>query len=118
VGTNPTDKRFKNILDAWDVNDRANSFQGQLQSVEFSKALERMDIDGDLSTSELEISAYFMRNADLICRPVRDTVLQKLKVKEIEKQFRLLNLIDSNRDQKITVEDLPKFFSDLDSDSD
>ena len=77
-GTNPQRRRFKNILDAWDENGHKN---GILETVEFNKATVRMDLDGDKINTALEISAYFIRNSYLVCRPVRLPVIEKLSRK-------------------------------------
>ena len=52
-----------------------------------------MNIDGIESTSNLEVSAYFQRNQNIVCRPYRNRVLKSLEKKELKLYKPLLSFL-------------------------
>ena len=76
-GTDPENKKYKNILEVWDTDG-----DSKITESEFTSARESMNLDGDERTSLLEIQAYLIRNIYVLCRPVRGIVSADLLEEE------------------------------------
>jgi len=68
-GTDPTSKQYADITKLWDLDGN-----GIIDAAEFTAVKSQMNLDGDFLET-VEKSAYLLRNAWLVCRPVREQVM-------------------------------------------
>jgi len=68
-GTDPTGKQYADITKLWDTNNN-----NLIDASEFTEVKSQMNLDGDFLET-VEKSAYLLRNAWLVCRPVREQVM-------------------------------------------
>ena len=61
-GTDPKQRQFRDVWHLWDQN--------------IHQAVKNMDFDKDNKTIALEVAAYLTRNQYIVCRPIRDRILQ------------------------------------------
>ena len=68
-GTAGDGKKFQNLWMVWDTDGNQ-----KIDSKEFNAAFYAMDLDEAKEPKNLELSAYFYRNQDIVCRDIRPIV--------------------------------------------
>ena len=60
-----------------------------------------MDLDLNGVVNDLEVSAWFKRNENVLCRPRRKVVIRYLKIKEKRAFNDIFKLLDANNNGRI-----------------
>ena len=113
TATKPTNRRYNSLWQVWDTN-----HDNRISDEEYEDALIKLDFDGNGHTSELEISAFLMRNKFLACRPVRNKVIKQIMIKLTNAMRPLFSILNPDGNNVMNATDIPLTMKTLDLNSD
>jgi len=114
IGTDPKGRKYKDIWSIVNIDYK----QKLINKEEITRLYQVMDLDRDGIVNDLEVSAWFKRNENVLCRPRRKVVIRYLKIKEKRIFKDIFRFLDGNNNGKIHAFEAPAVFKRIDDDHD